>query len=158
MAERLKIYDVLHNDYLCRICLNLPSLDRLDQLFRRLDDHQIKLKFLAFLRGPQNLRHISFCVERSHLKTVRSMVEQLLPPDTSFDFFDEAGTVAIYGPHFGERFGILDSMHHALTSQGVEVMGISTTVSTSFLVVRAEAVGRAVAILKQLFEIPSGKA
>ncbi len=65
--------------------------------------------------------------------------------------------VAIHGPHFAEQSGIIDAMHHALTSQGLKVLAISTTVSTSFFVIPASEVVTAIDILKEAFEIPQGK-
>jgi predicted amino acid-binding ACT domain protein len=56
-----------------------------------------------------------------------------------------------------EQPGIIDNMHNALSSQGVNVLAISTTISTSFFVIPASEVIRAIDILNEAFEIPRGK-
>ena len=65
--------------------------------------------------------------------------------------------IAIYGPHFVEKPGIIHAMHSALTSRGINILAISTTISTSFFIIPSSDVIRAVTCLKDNFEIPTGK-
>ena len=85
------------------------------------------------------------------------MLIDLALDEDSIHIRPEVGMVAIYGPHFVERPGIIDTMHNALSSQAVHIYSISTTLSSSFFIIPASEVVHAVDILKQTFEIPQGK-
>jgi len=91
------------------------------------------------------------------LKTTLNTLTELLHADTPIDIFPEAGMVGIHGPHFDEQPGILDVMHNCLSSRGLKILAISTTVSTSFFILPASEVVKATDLLKEAFEIPQGK-
>lgn len=155
--ERIKIYDILHHEHLCQICLVLVDHCSMKKMFDQLEHKAIKIKFFAFHQVDQNGFHCTFCVDRSYLKTTQNILMNLAISEENININDAAGMVAIYGPHFVERPGIIDAMHQALTSQGVHVLAISTTLSTSYFIIPAAEVVRAIAILKEAFEIPQGK-
>lgn len=155
--ERIKIYDILHHEHLSQICLNLMGDNCLKDLFDQLAEKGIKIKFSAFHQEKEGVLHFSFCIERSYLKTTQALLLQLPLKEEDIHIIPEAGLVAIYGPHFVERPGIIDAMHNALSSHGVQVLAISTTLSTSFFIISAFEVVRAIDILKETFEIPMGK-
>jgi len=101
--------------------------------------------------------YLTFCVERSNLKTTHNILTELLNPDTSVDIFPDVGMVGVHGPHFDEQPGIVDVMHSCLSSRGLKILAISTTVSTSFFTIPASDVVKAIDLLKDAFEIPQGK-
>ena len=155
--ERIKIYDILHHDNLCLIRLSLVENNCLKSLFDQLERKEIKTKFFVSHQERDGVLQLAFCVERSALNTTRGILSQLSLKDENIHINAEAGMVAIYGPHFVEQYGIIDNMHNTLSSQGVNVLAISTTISTSFFVIPAFEVVRAIDILNEAFEIPRGK-
>ena len=155
--ERIKIYDILHHDHLCQIELRLVENSCLKALFDQLENREIKVKFLAFHQEREGEPQLTFCVERSSFKTTQKILSQLPLKDEDIHINPAAGMVAIYGPHFVERPGIIDTMHNALSCGSVEVLAISTTLSSSFFIVPSSEVVRAVDILRETFEIPQGK-
>ena len=155
--QRFKVFDILHHEHLCQITLTQTENNCLNDLFVKLEEMGVKIKFLVSHQGKDGILHITFCVEETNLKTTQKILLQLSSGDDSFHIRPEVGMVAIHGPHFAEQPGIIDVMHHALTSQGLNVLAISTTVSTSFFVIPASEVVRAIDILKGAFEIPQGK-
>jgi len=155
--ERIKIYDILHHDHLCQIELNLGENSSLKALFDQLENREIKIKFIAFHQEREENPQLTFCVERSSLKTTQKILSQLSLKDEDVHINPGVGMVAIYGPHFVERHGIIDVMHNALSSRSIDILAISTTLSSSFFVVPSSEVVRAVDILRETFEIPMGK-
>jgi len=156
--ERFKIYNVLHHEHLAQITLSLTGDSNYPQiLFDQLDEKGIVLKFLAFQQEEEKSLRLTFCVESKVLAVTQEIVSNHPLKEDAVHINPDAGLVAIYGPHFIERPGIIDAMHNALFSQGVKILGISTTVSTSFFVISASQVDRAITILKEAFEIPQGK-
>ncbi len=155
--QRFKVFDILHHEHLSQITLCLMEINCLKDLFEQLEEMGIKIKFLVSHRGEDEFLYLTFCVERTDLKTTQKILLQLSLNEDSVNIHPEVGMVAIHGPHFAEQPGIINVMHHALFSQGMEVLAISTTVSTSFFVIPACEVVRAIDILKEAFEIPQGK-
>ena len=156
--ERFKVFDILHHEYLCQVNIITTENACIDELFKQIEERQIRLKFLAYHYENNNTPLLSFCVERSNLKAVKKILEEFEREGFLYSIIPEAGMVAIYGPHFGERPGIIDATYRALSSHGINILGISTTASTSFFVLHASEVCRALEVLKGTFEIPQGKA
>ena len=155
--ERFKVFDVLHHEHLSLISLSLAETASLPGLFARLEEKDIKIKFLVSHHEIDGTLHLTFCVERSSLKTTHNTLLELPLQEDVIDIQPEVGSVAIHGPHFAEEPGIINVMHRALSSQGLQVLAISTTVSTSYFIIPAPEVVRALDILREAFEIPRGK-
>jgi aspartokinase len=155
--ERFKVFDILHHEHLCQISIELAEVDCLTDLFEQLEKREIKIKFVALHQDKKQGYHISFCVEKSNLKTTQKILLHSVLKEENVHIFPDAGMIAIYGPHFGEKPGIIETMYNALSSQGVKILSISTTASTSFFIIPAWQVVKSLEILRQTFEIPQGK-
>ena len=155
--ERLKIYDILHNENLCQIKLTTKNNSCVEDLFNQLGNREIKIKFFAFHQDGDESSQFSFCVQKSELKTTQKILAAISFDEKDIHINTEIGMVAIYGPHFVEIPGIIHAMHSALTSREINILAISTTISTSFFIIPSSDVVRAVTCLKENFEIPTGK-
>ena len=155
--ERFKVFDVLHHEHLSLVSLSLTEPSLLPGLFKQLEGKEIKIKFLVSHHENDGWLHLIFCVERSSLKTTQNSIMDLSLPEDALDIQPEVGMVAIHGPHFAEEPGIINVMHSALSSQNLQVLAISTTLSTSYFIIPASEVVRALDILREAFEIPRGK-
>jgi aspartokinase len=155
--ERFKVFDVLHHEHLSLINLSIADPAFLSQLFERLEEKEIKIKFLVSHHENDGRLHLIFCVERSSLKTTQNTILEIPLKEDALDILPEVGMVAIHGPHFAEEPGIINVMHSALSSQHLQVLAISTTLSTSYFIIPAPEVVRALDILREAFEIPRGK-
>lgn len=155
--ERFKVFDVLHHEHLSLISLSITNPAFLSGLFERLEEKEIKIKFLVSHNENHGRLHLIFCVERSSLKTTQNTILEFPLEEDVLDINPEVGMVAIHGPHFAEEPGIINVMHSALSSQNLQVLAISTTLSTSYFILPAFEVVRALDILREAFEIPRGK-
>ena len=155
--ERLKIYDILHNENLCQIKLTTKNNSCVEDLFNQLGNREIKIKFFAFHQDGNENSQFAFCIQKSELKTTQKILNEIPFDEKDIHINTEVGMVAIYGPHFVEKPGIIHAMHSALTSQGINILAISTTISTSFFIIPSSDVVRAVTYLRKNFEIPTGK-
>jgi aspartokinase len=155
--ERLKIYDILHNENLCQIKLITKNCGCAAALFKELGNREIKIKFFAFHQDGTELSQFTFCVEKSELKTTQKILMETPLDEPDIQINPKVGMVAIYGPHFVEKPGIIDMMHRAISSRGINILAISTTISTSYFIIASSDVIRAVTCLHEAFEIPQGK-
>jgi aspartokinase len=155
--ERLKIYDILHNENLCQVKLTTKNNSYVEDLFNQLGNREIKIKFFAFHQDGNESSQFAFCIQKSELKTTQKILTEIPFYEKDIHINTEVGMIAIYGPHFVEKPGIIHAMHSALTSQGINILAISTTISTSFFIIPSSNVIRAVTCLRENFEIPTGK-
>ncbi len=155
--ERFKVFDVLHHEHLSLVRLLLPEPASLPGLFAQLEEKGIKIKFLVSHQETDGSLSLAFCVEKSSLKTTHNTALELSLKEDALDIYADVGMVAIHGPHFAEEHGIIAVMHNALSSQGLHILAISTTISTSYFVIPADEVVGALEVLREAFEIPQGK-
>ncbi|MFB0546725.1 MAG: ACT domain-containing protein, partial [Anaerolineae bacterium] len=59
-----------------------------------------------------------------------------------------------FGPHFGERPGIAGVMFSALASVGINILAISTSISSLSCVINVSDMDEAVWALGEAFELP----
>jgi hypothetical protein len=86
----------------------------------------------------------------------RQAVEAVMAP------FMKAGTCAqtpvdiifFQGPHYGDRYGIMDFTYQALAQEHISLVGAVCSVATIYLVVPAGQGRAAVQLLTQAFDIP----
>jgi hypothetical protein len=65
-----------------------------------------------------------------------------------------ADVICFHGPHFGDRYGIMDFTYRALAQGPVPLLGAVCSVASIYLVVPAGWGGKTQALLMAAFEIP----
>ena len=63
--ERFKVFDVLHHEHLSLVSLSLADPASLPELFKRLEEKEIKIKFLVSHHENHGTLHLTFCATRS---------------------------------------------------------------------------------------------
>jgi aspartate kinase len=66
----------------------------------------------------------------------------------------EAAIVSIFGPDFRERPGIAGTMFEALATQGINILAISTSISTVSCVIESDSLETALNALRKTFDLP----
>jgi aspartate kinase len=97
-----------------------------------------------------------FCVARDDLEAALSILEKIKPELGAKEVIHkpEVGIVSIFGPDFRERPGIAGTMFNALASVGINILAISTSISTVSCVIDAELLPNAVKVLQETFDMP----
>jgi aspartokinase len=62
--------------------------------------------------------------------------------------------VSIFGPHFAERPGIAGTMFSALASASINILAISTSISSLCCIIEETDMEPAVEVLREAFELP----
>jgi hypothetical protein len=65
-----------------------------------------------------------------------------------------ADVICFHGPHFGDRYGIMDFTYRALAKEPVPLLGVVCSVATIYLVVPAGWGNKTQGLLMAAFEIP----
>ena len=68
--------------------------------------------------------------------------------------YPEVAIVSIFGPDFRERPGIAGTMFDALAAEDVNIMAISTSISTVSCVIESKALETALDALRETFDLP----
>jgi aspartokinase len=62
--------------------------------------------------------------------------------------------ISIFGPHFGERPGVSGTMFTALAEAGINILAISTSISSLCCIIDESDMDEAVRVLEEAFELP----
>jgi len=78
----------------------------------------------------------------------------LQPMPASHPAKQKTDVICFHGPHFGDRYGIMDFTYTALAAGPVPLLGVVCSVASIYLVVPAGWGAKAQALLAAAFEIP----
>jgi aspartate kinase len=100
------------------------------------------------------LDNLVLCVSQGQLALALDVLEAVKEEVGEMEvvYDREVGIVSIFGPHFGDRPGIAGAMFSALASAGINILAISTSISSLSCVLDAGDMDDAVRVLKQAFE------
>ena len=116
----------------------------------------VNVEFIVQCIDLNNNDHVVFCVARDDLETALSTLEKIKPELGAKEVIHnpEVGIVSIFGPDFRERPGIAGGMFSALASVGINILAISTSISTVSCVIDANLLPEAVKVLEGTFDMP----
>jgi aspartate kinase len=159
-VERVKIGGILQSTGLAGI--NVTGIvDRpgvASRIFQTLAQHRINVEFIAHSMDERGRSHVAFCVEKRFMKDAVTLLEQARDEIGFAQILHRAGvgTVSIFGPHFRERHGIAGTFFKALASARINILSISTSISTISCVILEEELPAAVESLSRAFDLPGG--
>ena len=116
----------------------------------------INVQFIVQCIDQNQQDQVSLCIDRDDLPVALEAVS-LVAPDLEAGQvipFPEAAIVSIFGPDFRERPGIAGTMFEALAAEGINIMAISTSISTVSCVIESDALESALNSLRWTFDLP----
>jgi len=158
MPEKVKVGGVIQNDHLASISV-LAVKDRpgiaaavLDALGQR----TLNVQFVVQVIDQQDHTQMVLCVDRTDLQSSLAAIEALRPElqPTAVSSNPEVASIAIFGPDFRERPGIAGRMFRALAARGVNILAISTSISTVNCIVEQARLPDALAAIGDQFDLP----
>ncbi len=155
----IKVYDYTHQIDLDLWTLSLP-LDRLCDLgavFLELGTLQCRMPFLVSRSSPDGENMwFAFCLAVEDRDRVAQVIGQRLA-DFGRHCESPVSVFFVHGPHFGDRFGIINALVGALRSAGIPILSMSCAVSSISVVVPGDDSNRTMEALKSSFQVPAGK-
>jgi aspartokinase len=158
MPEKIKVGGVIQNDQLASISI-LAVKDRpgiaaavLDALGQR----NLNVQFVVQVIDQQDHDQMVLCVDREDLPACLSAIETLRPElqPAAVVSRPEVASVAVFGPDFRERPGIAGRMFRALAEQHINILAISTSISTVNCIIDLARLNDAYAALCEYFDVP----
>jgi aspartate kinase len=116
----------------------------------------INVQFIVQCIDQNRQDQVAVCVDRDDGPSALEAVN-LVAPDVEAGrviSYPEVAIVSIFGPDFRERPGIAGTMFDSLAAEGVNIMAISTSISTVSCVIESDALETALNSLRETFDLP----
>jgi len=157
-VKKVKIGGVIRNSNLAKVgVMGIPDRPGVaGAILSALGREGINVEFIVQCIDLSYNDHVVFCVARGDLEAAISILEGIRPQLGAKEVIHEpeVGMVSIFGPDFRERPGVAGAMFSALASVGINILAISTSISTVSCVIDAKRVSEAVRVLEQTFDMP----
>ncbi len=156
--KRIKIGGILQNRELAKIgVMSIPDRPGVaSMIFGALGANRINCPFIVHTIDLNNLDSIVICVARKDLKAALRVLdavkETVGAKEVVYD--GQVGMISIFGPHFGERAGIAGAMFSALASVGINILAISTSISSLSCILDLDDMDQAVEAIGAAFDLP----
>ena len=158
MIEKTKVGGVILNDQLASISV-LAVQDRpgiaaavLDALGQR----RLNTQFVVQVIDHHSQDQMVLCIDRADLPNCLAAIETLRPElqPAAVTPRAEVASIAIFGPDFRERPGIAGRMFRALAEHHINILAISTSISTVNCIVELARLKDAYAAVCEHFDVP----
>lgn len=123
-------------------------------VFETLGKRGINVVFIVQSTDLNNNTHIVFCVASKDLSLVLGLLEPVREKfgGQRLTHNSSVAIVSIFGPDFKERPGIAGTMYAGLADAGINILSISTSMSSVSCVIDRNRLADAVEALKGIFE------
>lgn len=137
--------------------LSLP--DRPDvpgMILHAMGGRNINIEFVVHNVDIEGNGNMTFCIDQKNLEVALEVLEEVKPliEARGISYHPNVATVSVFGPHFRERPMISGLMFNALGTAGINVMAISTSISSCSCVIEADQIEDAMRALHETFEAP----
>jgi aspartate kinase len=156
--EKIRIGGIMQNGHLS--LLNVTAVpDRpgiAAAILNGLGQSRINVQFIVQSIDQTGQDQVALCVDRNDLQTALGVVNGVAPSLQAGGVVaqPEVAIVSIFGPDFRERPGIAGTMFDALAGQKINILAISTSISTVSCVIQAEHLEVALTALRETFDLP----
>lgn len=156
--KRTRIGGIIQNPYLSIVWI-LGVADRpgiAATVLNALGEKEISAQFIAQIIDDHHQDHICICIDRDTLDLARSLADSAARAvgAHTVEYTEEASLLSIFGPDFRERPGIAGIMFDALASRNINILAISTSISTISCVIEAQHLDNAIEAVHEAFELP----
>jgi aspartokinase len=160
--KTIKVYWIVPQPDLDLWGMSISSAEILEGMANALMDLAdlgLKVPFLVAIPGLGSKEFIvSFSTARpassgDQGNAVRGLLKQHLPEARPMRLTPVAG-IYLHGPHFGDRYGIAQTLLEALEQAHVSLLALSCTISSISLIIRQQELAAAQLVLGNTFEAP----
>jgi aspartokinase len=121
-----------------------------------LGDKGINVQFIVQCIDIQDHSHVVFCISQEELDQAEEILENVRHELGAQQVIrrPNVALISIFGPDFRERPGIAGMMFAALGTRGINILAISTSISTLTCVIDADHLATAVTAMRETFDLP----
>jgi aspartokinase len=129
-------------------------IDSLGRAFCRLGDAGVGFHLVSSRPSSQGLEVLLLAPAQWTKMIEEHMHELVEGTEEAMERTSPAEMVFFQGPHFGDRYGILDTALRALAAKGIKMMATACSGSCIYIVLPEGQSEEAVVALSEVFEIP----
>ena len=155
---KVKIGGIIQTKQLAQVgVMSAPDQPGLaGKILSALGKENINIQFIVQSVDLSGRGSIIFCIDQKDLKESLRALSQI-QPFVGFEKVIHQSPVAIisvFGPHFREKPAIAGTMFSALGNSGINILAISTSISTLSCVIEEALLPEAVKAVSEAFELP----
>lgn len=116
---------------------------------------QINLEFITEISYRDNSAVMSFCIDADKMDAADKIIhENVEAKALKISKIEYVSILGIYGPHFREKPGIAAAFCSVLGEAGINILGISSSISTFSCIIDVRDIEKAKKLLLSKFELP----
>jgi aspartate kinase len=121
-----------------------------------LGKRSINIEFVVHNLDVEGNGNMTFCIDQKDLETALEVLEGVKPliEAKGVSYHPNVAVISVFGPHFRERPMISGLMFNALGATGINVLAISTSISSCSCLIQADQAEDAMRALHETFEAP----
>jgi aspartokinase len=126
------------------------------KIMNALGTQGVNVQFIVQCIDTQGNDHVVFCVDQEQADSARDILESLRREMGVGEVIRRSGValISVFGPDFRDRPGIAGTMFSALGERGINILAISTSISTLSCVIDADWLEGAIEAVRETFELP----
>ncbi len=157
-AGRIRIGGIMSFRDLCLIgVMSAPDRPGLaSAIFQALGEAHLNTQFIVQCIDLNRNAHVLFCIAQEDcarvLKTVEPVARKIGAQRVTH--YQPVALLSVFGPDFRERPGIAGAAFGALAAVGINILAVSTSISTISCVIDGHCFDQALQALYTVFELP----
>jgi aspartate kinase len=158
VTQKIKIGGIIQNDQLASVSV-LAVKDRpgiAAAVMDALGQRAINVQFVVQVIDQSQQAQMVLCIDRTDLPASLDAIEEIRPElqPAAVTSRPDVASIAIFGPDFRERPGIAGQMFRTLAAKGVNILAISTSISTVNCIIELSRLHQALAGINEQFDLP----
>jgi aspartokinase len=155
---KVKVGGIMANSGLATVSiLSLPIRpDVAGTVLHALGRQSINIEFVVHNLDLEGNGNMTFCIDQKDLEAALGALEGVKPliEAKGISYHPNVAVISVFGPHFRERPMISGLMFNALGTAGINVLAISTSISSCSCLIQADQAEDAMRALHETFEAP----
>ncbi len=156
--DKIKVGGILQSRGLCLVgVMSAPDRPGIAAaIFHALGRERLNAQFIVQNIDLNNDAHVMFCVALEDCERVLATVQPIAAKLGAKKVVENrpVALVSVFGPDFRERPGIAGTVFKALADAGINILAVSTSISTISCVIRDEDYEAAVKALREVLAFP----
>jgi len=155
---KIKVGGIMKNTGLSTVSiLSVPGRpDIPGTILHALGKKNINIEFVVHTLDLEGNGNMIFCIDQKNLELALEVLEEIKPliEAKGISYHPNVTVISVFGPHFRERPMISGLMFNALGTAGIDVLAISTSISSCSCLIQADQTEDALRALHETFEAP----
>jgi aspartate kinase len=155
---KIKIGGIIQSKQLAQVgVMSAPDQPGIaGKVLEALGEEGINIQFIVQSLDLSGRGNIVFCIDQKDLQETLKVLGRVQPivGYEKVAHHSPVAIVSIFGPHFREKPAIAGTMFGSLGDSGVNILAISTSISTLSCVIEEALLPEAVKAISEAFELP----